>query len=67
MGYAFKKDTKGERHGTPAERQLAEQQRTRAAAASRPHKFFATGPRQAPQPPPTEAQARALASLDPEV
>ncbi|KAK9838305.1 hypothetical protein WJX81_003280 [Elliptochloris bilobata] len=57
VGYAFKKDTKGERHGTPAERQLAEQQRTRAAAASRPHKFFATGPRQAPQPPPTEAQA----------
>jgi len=58
VGYAFKKDTKGERHGTPAERQLAEQQRTRAAAASRPHKFFASGPRQAPQPPPTEAQAR---------
>ena len=43
MGYAFKKDTKGERHGTPAERLLAEQQRKKAAAQSRPNTLFATG------------------------
>jgi hypothetical protein len=48
VSYAFKKDTKGERHGTPAERLLAEQQRTKAAAASRPHTLFASGPRQRP-------------------
>ena len=48
VGYAFKKDTKGERHGTPAERLLAEQQRTKAASASRPHTLFASGPRQRP-------------------
>ncbi len=48
MSYAFKKDTKGERHGTPAERLLAEQQRTKATAASRPHTLFASGPRQRP-------------------
>ena len=43
VGYAFKKDTKGERHGTPAERLLAEQQRKKAAAQSRPNTLFATG------------------------
>lgn len=30
ISYAFKKDTKGERHGTPAERLLAAQVRRRA-------------------------------------
>lgn len=48
VSYAYKKDTKGERHGTPAERLLAEQQRTKAAAANRPHTLFASGPRQRP-------------------
>ena len=48
MAYAYKKDTKGERHGTPAERLLAEQQRTKAAAGSRPHTMFASGPKQRP-------------------
>lgn len=43
MSYAFKKDTKGERHGTPAERLLAEQQRSKAASLSRPNTLFATG------------------------
>lgn len=46
--YAFKKDTRGERHGTPAERLLAAQGRSAAAQASRPHTLFATGPRQQP-------------------
>lgn len=57
--YAFKKDTKGERHGTPAERLLAAQKKSNAKQASRPHTLFATGPGQAPgagmefgQPPP---------------
>jgi splicing factor 3B subunit 4 len=45
--YAFKKDaTRGERHGTPAERLLAEQARLAAKAPPvlRPHTRFATGP-----------------------
>ena len=48
VAYAYKKDTKGERHGTPAERLLAEQQRSKAAAGSRPHTMFASGPKQRP-------------------
>ena len=36
------------RHGTPAERLLAEQQRSRQAAANRPHTLFAAGPKQRP-------------------
>lgn len=47
--YAYKKDTKGERHGTPAERLLAAQRRANQAAQSRPHTLFATGPQQQPQ------------------
>lgn len=45
VSYAFKKDTKGERHGTPAERLLAAQQRAKIAQMSRPHTLFASGPR----------------------
>lgn len=52
VSYAFKKDTKGERHGTPAERLLAAQQRAKQAQQSRPHTLFATGPKQQPQPGP---------------
>ncbi|PSC72717.1 Splicing factor 3B subunit 4 [Micractinium conductrix] len=48
--YAFKKDTRGERHGTPAERLLAAQKRAKEKKSSRPHTMFATGPQQAPQP-----------------
>ena len=48
MTYAFKKDSSNVRHGTPAERLLAEQQRTRQAAANRPHTLFAAGPKQRP-------------------
>ncbi len=43
MSYAFKKDTKGERHGTPAERLLAAQMKANQAAQSRPNQLFATG------------------------
>lgn len=43
VGYAFKKDAKGERHGTPAERLLAEQQRKNAADQNRPNTLFAMG------------------------
>ncbi|GIL96817.1 hypothetical protein Vretimale_2469 [Volvox reticuliferus] len=45
VSYAFKKDTKGERHGTPAERLLAAQQREKMAAQSRPNQLFAEGPK----------------------
>mmetsp|Transcript_12350 Transcript_12350/g.30271 ORF Transcript_12350/g.30271 Transcript_12350/m.30271 type:complete len:396 (-) Transcript_12350:330-1517(-) len=57
--YAYKKDTKGERHGTPAERLLAAQMKAKQAQQSRPHTLFATGPRQQPQsgPPPVVANA----------
>ncbi|KAF5736060.1 putative spliceosome associated protein [Tripterygium wilfordii] len=42
VSYAYKKDTKGERHGTPAERVLAASNPT--AQKSRPHTLFASGP-----------------------
>ena len=48
MTYAFKKDSSNVRHGTPAERMLAEQQRSRQALANRPHTLFAAGPKQRP-------------------
>jgi splicing factor 3B subunit 4 len=56
VSYAFKKDTKGERHGTPAERLLAAQQRAKMAQQSRPHTLFATGPKQAPESVPLSQQ-----------
>eukprot|EP00199_Chlamydomonas_sp_CCMP681_P005939 CAMPEP_0119110008 /NCGR_PEP_ID=MMETSP1180-20130426/25894_1 /TAXON_ID=3052 ORGANISM="Chlamydomonas cf sp, Strain CCMP681" /NCGR_SAMPLE_ID=MMETSP1180 /ASSEMBLY_ACC=CAM_ASM_000741 /LENGTH=256 /DNA_ID=CAMNT_0007096103 /DNA_START=101 /DNA_END=868 /DNA_ORIENTATION=- len=43
--YAFKKESKGERHGTPAERLLAAQMKAKQAAQSRPHTLFASGPK----------------------
>ncbi|KAL9229447.1 hypothetical protein vseg_004911 [Gypsophila vaccaria] len=56
VSYAYKKDTKGERHGTPAERVLAAS--NPHAPKSRPHTMFASGPPTAngtaptPAPPP---------------
>lgn len=44
--YAFKKDTKGERHGSAAERLLAAQNPDKAR--NRPHTLFASGPTGAP-------------------
>ncbi|KAL6507554.1 hypothetical protein OROGR_023749 [Orobanche gracilis] len=46
VSYAYKKDTKGERHGTPAERVLAANPTTQH---SRPHTMFASGPPTFPQ------------------
>lgn len=42
VSYAYKKDTKGERHGTPAERTLASS--NPSTQKSRPHTLFASGP-----------------------
>ncbi|KAK4269795.1 hypothetical protein QN277_022904 [Acacia crassicarpa] len=42
VSYAYKKDTKGERHGTPAERVLAAS--NPGAQKNRPHTLFASGP-----------------------
>eukprot|EP00803_Ostreobium_quekettii_P007217 evm.model.scf_2122.1 EVM.evm.TU.scf_2122.1 scf_2122:8940-12357(-) len=56
VSYAYKKDTKGERHGTSAERLLAAQQRAKQAQQNRPHTLFATGPKQEPQPETANAQ-----------
>lgn len=48
VSYAYKKDTKGERHGTPAERTLASS--NPSTQKSRPHTMFASGPPTLPQP-----------------
>lgn len=42
VSYAYKKDTKGERHGTPAERLLASSNPN--IQKNRPHTLFASGP-----------------------
>ncbi|KAJ6837936.1 splicing factor 3B subunit 4 [Iris pallida] len=42
VSYAYKKDTKGERHGTPAERVLAAS--NPGITKNRPHTMFASGP-----------------------
>jgi len=44
VSYAFKKDSRGERHGTPAERLLAH--KNRGLGEQRPHTMFAAGPGQ---------------------
>ncbi|KAL3637833.1 Splicing factor 3B subunit 4 [Castilleja foliolosa] len=49
VSYAYKKDTKGERHGTPAERVLAASNPT--TQRSRPHTMFASGPPTLPPQP----------------
>lgn len=51
ISYAFKKDSKGERHGTAAERLLAAQ--SPLSQADRPHQHFADAPIPPPPPPPT--------------
>ncbi|XP_039121017.1 splicing factor 3B subunit 4 [Dioscorea cayenensis subsp. rotundata] len=49
VSYAYKKDTKGERHGTPAERVLAASNPT--TQRNRPHTLFASGPPTLPSGP----------------
>ncbi|KAL0268674.1 UNVERIFIED_CONTAM: hypothetical protein PYX00_010518 [Menopon gallinae] len=51
VSYAFKKDSRGERHGSAAERLLAAQ--NPLSQADRPHQLFADAPPPAPLPPPT--------------
>eukprot|EP00891_Asterochloris_glomerata_P005229 jgi/Astpho2/5229/Aster-04804 len=46
VSYAYKKDSKGERHGTMAERHLAERKRALATSQTRPHTMFAMAPKQ---------------------
>ena len=60
MSYAYKKDSKGERHGTMAERHLAERKRALATSQTRPHTMFAMAPKQpgALAPPPSGPQVR---------
>ncbi|KAE8738654.1 hypothetical protein FOCC_FOCC015856 [Frankliniella occidentalis] len=53
VSYAFKKDAKGERHGSAAERLLAAQ--NPLSQADRPHQLFADAPPTAPLPPPPGA------------
>eukprot|EP00208_Stichococcus_sp_RCC1054_P007384 CAMPEP_0206146254 /NCGR_PEP_ID=MMETSP1473-20131121/29845_1 /ASSEMBLY_ACC=CAM_ASM_001109 /TAXON_ID=1461547 /ORGANISM="Stichococcus sp, Strain RCC1054" /LENGTH=257 /DNA_ID=CAMNT_0053542743 /DNA_START=112 /DNA_END=881 /DNA_ORIENTATION=+ len=48
VSYAYKKDTKGERHGTPAERMMADQMAATMAAQSRPNQLFSAGPKDRP-------------------
>lgn len=48
VSYAYKKDTKGERHGTPAERVLAA---SNPSSKNRPHTLFASGPPTLPNAP----------------
>ncbi|KAI5710888.1 hypothetical protein M8J76_002822 [Diaphorina citri] len=50
VSYAFKKDSKGDRHGSAAERLLAAQ--NPLSQADRPHQLFADAPPPAPLPPP---------------
>ncbi|KAH1231455.1 Splicing factor 3B subunit 4 [Glycine max] len=59
VSYAYKKDTKGERHGTPAERVLAASNPT--TQKSRPHTLFASGPPTLPSVP----QANGVAPVPP--
>ncbi|KAK6619810.1 hypothetical protein RUM44_006209 [Polyplax serrata] len=49
VSYAFKKDSRGERHGSAAERLLAAQ--NPLSQADRPHQLFADAPPPAPLPP----------------
>ncbi|KAL6003663.1 hypothetical protein ACLOJK_023897 [Asimina triloba] len=49
VSYAYKKDTKGERHGTPAERVLAASNPN--TQKNRPHTLFASGPPTLPNGP----------------
>ncbi|XP_078447149.1 RNA-binding (RRM/RBD/RNP motifs) family protein [Wolffia australiana] len=53
VSYAYKKDTKGERHGTPAERVLAAS--SPGVQKSRPHTLFASGPPSLPNGGPAAA------------
>ncbi|GAB2283097.1 hypothetical protein Dimus_017629 [Dionaea muscipula] len=61
VSYAYKKDTKGERHGTPAERVLAASNPN--SQKSRPHTLFASGPPTLPNGP--QASGNVVAPVPP--
>ncbi|CAA7022174.1 unnamed protein product [Microthlaspi erraticum] len=60
VSYAYKKDTKGERHGTPAERLLAAT--NPSSQKSRPHTLFASGPPSHPNAPQANGIPRPFAN-----
>lgn len=62
--YAFRKDVRGERHGTPAERLLAAQFKAREAGA-RPNTRFSAGPAAASKAAPGAAAAAPPRTLPP--
>ena len=63
VAYAYKKDTKGERHGTPAERLLAAQKKANQPPSLRPHTMFASGPSQQPQAHGVDANAGIMMAM----
>lgn len=60
ISYAFKKDSKGERHGSAAERLLAAQ--NPLAQTDRPHQLFADAP---PMPPPMPSMGNMMGGMPP--
>ncbi|CAA7022175.1 unnamed protein product [Microthlaspi erraticum] len=60
VSYAYKKDTKGERHGTPTERLLAAA--NPSSQKSRPHTLFAKGPPSHPNAPQANGIPRPFAN-----
>nr|CAG4645062.1 EOG090X0BVS [Leptodora kindtii] len=60
ISYAFKKDSKGERHGSAAERLLAAQ--NPLAQTDRPHQLFADAP---PMPPPMATMSHPMMGMPP--
>nr|CAG4642747.1 EOG090X0BVS [Evadne anonyx] len=60
ISYAFKKDSKGERHGSAAERLLAAQ--NPLAQTDRPHQLFADAP---PMPPPMSSMGNMMGGMPP--
>ncbi|KAH7436515.1 hypothetical protein KP509_05G023600 [Ceratopteris richardii] len=63
VSYAFKKDTKGERHGTPAERMLASNNPN--VQKNRPHTLFASGPPSLSGPPSSGPPSMPMQALIP--
>uniref|UniRef100_A0A1I8HYD5 Splicing factor 3B subunit 4 n=1 Tax=Macrostomum lignano TaxID=282301 RepID=A0A1I8HYD5_9PLAT len=58
ISYAFKKDSKGERHGSAAERLLAAQ--NPLSQSDRPHQNFAEAPPMPPPPPPPPSMSMSM-------
>ncbi|KAI5057549.1 hypothetical protein GOP47_0027564 [Adiantum capillus-veneris] len=63
VSYAYKKDTKGERHGTPAERMLASNNPN--IQKNRPHTLFASGPPSLAGPPSSGPPSMPMQGLGP--